>query len=243
MAEMALAELAAKKRFWISECHGLLPASRLFTAIPANCSSNAGAATLVSIQTSAFLLVASEGNLGPTHWSESLESSHPLALAFFYAPTHAAFYSFGAALRDQLMTEPVPPSTAGPLLAWSEQRDKLESVLQLQITTWDTLGPGISVLAPVMTACFWESDLPNGTLPVLQAAFGVGCGIDTAAALIEASNMGFSEHWESYLLTANCLLPRKVIRRHGVFKQRIIARHNGDSSFRDYIILGVFSGS
>jgi hypothetical protein len=28
----------------------------------------------------------------------------------------------------------------------------LESVLQLQLTTWDTLGPGISILAPVMTS-------------------------------------------------------------------------------------------
>ena len=110
------------------------------------------AGTLVSIQTSAFLLSASAVNTDARFLVREFGIIASIALAFFYSPTHAAFYSFGVRLRDALLTEPLPPSSAGPLLEWSERRKKLESVLQLQLTTWDTLGPGISILAPVMTS-------------------------------------------------------------------------------------------
>jgi len=109
------------------------------------------AGTLVSIQTAAFLLSINAGNLDAHSLVKGFGAVASIALAVFYAPTHVAFYSFGSALRDQLLGEPSPPSTADPLVEWSERRSKLESVLQLQLTTWDTLGPGISVLAPVMT--------------------------------------------------------------------------------------------
>jgi hypothetical protein len=108
------------------------------------------AGTLVSIQTSSFLLTISKQNTGAQSLVKQFGTIASIALAFFYAPTHAALWSYGAALRNQLLGEPVP-SSAAPLLEWSERRDKIESALQLQITTWDTLGPGISVLAPVLT--------------------------------------------------------------------------------------------
>jgi hypothetical protein len=108
------------------------------------------AGTLVSIQTSSFLLNVSKQNVEAQSLVKQFGTIASIALAFFYAPTHAALWSYGAALRDQLMSEPVP-SSAGPLLEWSDRRNKIESALQLQITTWDTLGPGISVLAPVLT--------------------------------------------------------------------------------------------
>jgi hypothetical protein len=150
MAEMALAELAAKKDSGPLSVAGyfqLRSSSQRFLQIAV---ATLVVGTLVSMQTSAFLLVASEKNLEAHSLVREFGIIASIALAFFYAPTHAVFYSFGAALRDQLMAEPVPPSTAGPLLEWSEKRSKLEAILQLQITTWDTLGPGISVLAPVM---------------------------------------------------------------------------------------------
>ncbi len=108
------------------------------------------AGTLVSIQTSSFLLTISKQNTQAQSLVKQFGTIASIALALFYAPTHAALWSYGAALRDQLMNGPVP-STAGPLLEWSDRRSKIESALQLQITTWDTLGPGISVLAPVLT--------------------------------------------------------------------------------------------
>ena len=108
------------------------------------------AGTLVSIQTSSFLLTISKQNTQAQSLVKQFGTIASIALALFYAPTHAALWSYGAALRDQLMNEPAP-SSAGPLLEWSDRRSKIESALQLQITTWDTLGPGISVLAPVLT--------------------------------------------------------------------------------------------
>jgi len=108
------------------------------------------AGTLVSIQTSSFLLTISKQNTQAQSLVKQFGTIASIALAFFYAPTHAALWSYGAALRNQLLGESVP-SSAGPLLEWSERRSKIESALQLQITTWDTLGPGISVLAPVLT--------------------------------------------------------------------------------------------
>lgn len=108
------------------------------------------AGTLVSLQTSSFLLAASKENVEAHSLAKVFGTIASIALAFFYAPTHAAFYSFGAAARNALIGESAPAGV-GPLLEWAEQRSKLESVLQLQITTWDTFGPGISVLAPVLT--------------------------------------------------------------------------------------------
>ncbi|HEV8491979.1 MAG TPA: hypothetical protein VGR76_06900 [Candidatus Angelobacter sp.] len=108
------------------------------------------AGTLVSIQTSAFLLAISRQNTAAQSLVKQFGTIASIALALFYAPTHAALWSYGAALKNQLLDGPVP-SSAGPLLEWSERRGRIESALQLQITTWDTLGPGISVLAPVLT--------------------------------------------------------------------------------------------
>lgn len=108
------------------------------------------AGTLVSLQTSSFLLAASKANAEAHSLAKTFGTIASIALAFFYAPTHAFFYSYGVAARNALIGESAPTGV-GPLLDWAEQRSKLESVLQLQITTWDTFGPGISVLAPVLT--------------------------------------------------------------------------------------------
>lgn len=72
-------------------------------------------------------------------------------LAIAYAPAYLRFQEIGNRIRDCLLEPFAPKSggTAAEIEQWAEHKTKLENAMRLRIRKWESLGPGLSIFAPL----------------------------------------------------------------------------------------------
>jgi len=80
---------------------------------------------------------------------------YSILLALAYAPVYLAFQRKGAEITDFLLQElekNMYPPCFQSIEKWATHKTKLEDILRLRFRNWASLGPGLSILAPLVIA-------------------------------------------------------------------------------------------
>jgi hypothetical protein len=75
---------------------------------------------------------------------------YTVLLAVAYIPIHARFNAVGESVLDQLLKD-VPMDGATNVQNWLKVKADIENLLELRTYEWKAFGPGLAVIAPLLT--------------------------------------------------------------------------------------------
>lgn len=108
----------------------------------------------VSVATLRNLIWALAGKKAfPSEYVVLFGGLYSALLALAYAPAYLAFQWKGAKIRNSLLSEletKLPGSGVQLVEEWASHKSTLENILRLRFREWASLGPGLSILAPLL---------------------------------------------------------------------------------------------